>query len=250
MSASLNEPRRQHKTGAPKLSNKHPIACIEKRVIDSEAFAKLQASSVVVLLLLARNLDKGRNGHVFLSQQDAERHGIEKKTLYRQFKNLTAAGFIYPTTRGGHGQCAKYALTWISLSNDTKGLHVDSFVPCAYLKYETNLIEWKKRRGKMSSSGGQKASQPLILGDKKPPRTGDKKPHIEFNTNKTKKSTQQAVGGFDLVRLELKESTGGDKACADATHEDCTSSVLDRQAALMAAYKKGLYGLTNPIATA
>jgi hypothetical protein len=33
------EARRRRTVDAPKLSTKHPIACIEKRVIDSEAFA-------------------------------------------------------------------------------------------------------------------------------------------------------------------------------------------------------------------
>ena len=166
-----------------KTSTKHPIACIEKRVIDSEAFARLPASAVVILLLLARNLAKGRNGHIFLSQEDAERHGVEKKTMHRQFKTLTASGFIYPTSRGGHGKCATYALTWLPLSKDPTGLYRDTFRPCAYLDHETELIEWKKRRGKMSPSMGQKSPQAITLGDKNPPRVGDKNPPLELNTN-------------------------------------------------------------------
>jgi hypothetical protein len=174
-----------------KTSTKHPIACIEKRVIDCEAFAALQGSAVVVLLLLARNLEKDRNGHIFLCQEDAERHGVEKKTLYRALKTLTAKGFIHPTTRGGHGLCTKYALTWLPLSKDTKGLHVDSFRPCAYLEHETELIAWKERRGKVSPSRGQKSPQPTNLDDKNPPSLGDKNPHIELNTN-TQPSTGSA----------------------------------------------------------
>lgn len=183
MGVDQNEARRRHKADAPKLSSKHPIAAIEKRVIDSEAFAALPPSAVVVLLLLAKNLDKGKNGHVFLSQEDAERHGIEKKTLYKQLKALSASGFIFPTTRGGHGKCARYALTWLPLTKDTKGLHLEGFDPCAYLDHETELIAWKKRRGKMSPRWGQKSPQPIKLGDKNPPRLGDKNPPVEFNTN-------------------------------------------------------------------
>ncbi len=180
MGVDQNERQRQRRVDNPgKLSTKHPIACIEKRVMDSEAFAALPASAVVVLLLLARNLDKGRNGHIFVSQEDAERHGIEKKTFYRQLKTLTAHGFIYPTMRGGHGQCAKYALTWLPLTKDTAGLYLDGFQPCAYRQY----AHCKNPRGKMSPSTGQKSPQPTKLGDKKPPRVGDKNPHIELNTN-------------------------------------------------------------------
>ncbi len=180
MGIDQNERKRQRGVDAPKLSTKHPIAALEKRVIDSEAFASLPASAVVVLLLLARNLDRGRNGHVFLSKVDAEQHGVEKKTLYRQLKKLTAYGFIYQTARGGHGRCSKYALTWLPLTKDKAGLHLGNFESCAYLAHESELIAWKKRGGKMSPSRGQKAPQAVKLGDKKPPRVGDKNPHIEL----------------------------------------------------------------------
>lgn len=183
MGMDQNEARRRRTADKPKPSAKHPIAAIEKRVIDSEAFATLPPSAVVVLLLLARNLDKGRNGHAFLSQEDAARHGVDKKTLYKQLKVLTAKGFVFPTTRGGHGKCARYAVTWVPLTRDTKGLHVEDFQLCAYLDHETELIAWKNRRGKMSPRWGQKSPQPINLGDKNPPRVGDKNPPVECNTN-------------------------------------------------------------------
>lgn len=178
-----NEARRRRKVDAPKPSTKHPIAAIEKRVIDSEAFAALPPSAVVVLLLLARNLDKGKNGHVFVSADDAEKHGMDRKTLYRQLKVLTSAGFIFPTTRGGHGKCGRFALTWLPLSKDKKGLHVEGFQDCKYLDQEAELIEWKKRMGKMSTRRGQISLQVLKLEDKNTPSHGDKLPYVELNTN-------------------------------------------------------------------
>jgi hypothetical protein len=135
-----------------KTITKHPIAAIEKRVIDSEAFARLPSSAVVTLLLMARNLDKGKNGRIFVSQEDAEKHGIEKKTFYRHLKILAASGFIYQTSRGGHGKCATYALTWLPLTKDTQGLHLGAFFPFAYLNEDIGLQNWKKRMGKMSIS--------------------------------------------------------------------------------------------------
>lgn len=106
MGVDQNEARRRQHVDKPKLSTKHPIAAIEKRVIDSEAFADCKPSAVVVLLLLARNLDKDRNGHTFVSQEDAARHGVEKKTFYRALRDLQTHGFIFPTNRGGHGHVA------------------------------------------------------------------------------------------------------------------------------------------------
>jgi hypothetical protein len=184
MGIAPNEARRRRKADAPNPSGKkHPIAAIEKRVIDSEAFAALSPSAVVVLLLLARNLDKGMNGHVFVSANDAEKHGIDRKTLYRQLKALVSAGFIFPTTKGGHGKCGRFALTWLPMSKDRKGLHVEDFQPCKYLDHETNLIEWKKRMGKMSPRMGQISLQATKLEDKNTPSHGDIFPYVEVNTN-------------------------------------------------------------------
>ena len=101
-------------------------------MIDSEAFADLSASCVVVLLLLGRNLSLGGNGHVFLCAADAKVHGVDKKTLYRALLSLRIHGFIYETSCGGHGTCSRFALTWLPLSKDTKKLHVSNFKPCAW----------------------------------------------------------------------------------------------------------------------
>jgi hypothetical protein len=177
------ESRRQRAADKVGCSNKHPIAAIEKRVIDNPVFSRLPPSAVVVMLLLARNLEKGRNGHVFLSAEDAERHGVDKKTLYRSLKILNAAGFVHPTTRGGHGRCARYALTWLPLSRDTKSLHVDGFRSCAYLDHDTELIDWKKRLGKISPRRGHISAQGIDLPDKNPPTLGDLIPPVESNTN-------------------------------------------------------------------
>lgn len=164
-------------SGRAKTSAKHPIAAIEKRVIDSEAFADCKPSSIVVLLLLARNLDKGRNGHTFVSQEDAARHGVEKKTFYRALIDLQTHGFIFPTKRGGHGKCSTFALTWLSLSKDTRELHVENFKPCAWRDWIP--APEKKRGGKMSPSSRQKSPQLVNLVDKNPPSLGDKNPPLE-----------------------------------------------------------------------
>lgn len=125
-----------------KASGKHPIAAVEKRVLDSEAFAALPASAVKVLLLLARNLEKNRNGHIYLPPEQAEKCGISRKTFYRSLKTLTAHGIIFPTKRGGNGECGLYALTWLPLSKDTKALHLGNYQDCAWRHFG------KKAKGK------------------------------------------------------------------------------------------------------
>jgi hypothetical protein len=177
MGIDQGERRRQIKVDSKgSNSSKHPIAAIEKRVIDSESFANLPPTSVGVLLLYARNLERNRNGWVFVAPIDAIKHGIDRKTFYRSLKTLTAHGFLYPTRRGGNGKCGTYALTWLPLCKDTKGLYVDNFQPCAYRNWAPKQ---KSRSGKKSPSRGQKSPLDPTLEDIIPPSLGDKITHIE-----------------------------------------------------------------------
>ncbi|MBI4999073.1 MAG: hypothetical protein HZC22_19660 [Rhodocyclales bacterium] len=177
MGIDQGEARRRRKADAPKYSTKQPIAAIEKRIIDSDSFAGLPPSAVVVLLLMARNLEKDRNGHVFVSTEDAKRHGINEKTLYRQIKALLAHGFICQTKRGGNGSCSRYALTWLPLSKDTKGLHVDHFDSSAWRKWK--LEDRKNATVKMSVASGQKYRFGRGLADKKGASLPDKNTDVE-----------------------------------------------------------------------
>lgn len=193
--------------GKPKLSSKHPIAALEKRIIDADPFADCRPSSIVVLVLFARNLEKGRNGHTFVSQEDAARHGVEKKTFYRALIELQAHGFIFPTSRGGHGRCGTYALTWLPLSKDTSGLQVDNFKSCAWRDWMPSPE--KKRGGKMSPRSSQESPQPIKLVVKNPPSLGDKNPPLEVNTNIFIKEG----AAVDLV-VDLDPALKGEKAGA------------------------------------
>jgi len=210
--------------GSAKTSTKHPIAAIEKRVIDSDALANCRPSSIVVLLLFARNLEKGRNGHTFVSQEDAARHGVEKKTFYRALLELQTHGFVFPTKRGGHGKCGTYALTWLSLSKDTGELHVENFKPCAWRDWVP--APEKKRGGKMSPRSSQKSPQPIKLVDKKPPSLGDKNPPLEVIP---------IGGGVDVdLEVDLDPAAKGGKVPARRTkpttclHAGCETLTLGR----------------------
>lgn len=123
--------------------SKHPIAAIEKRVIHSPAFADLAPSSVVVLLLLAANLAKDRNGHIQLSETDAAAHGIERKTLRRALRDLEDHGFIHKTKPGGkvQGHCHKWAFTWMPVKhrNGLDEAYLDRFKMFAYDTREKKL---------------------------------------------------------------------------------------------------------------
>lgn len=235
MGVDQNEAKRRRSVDRPKLSSKEPIAAIEKRVVDSDAFAALPPSAVVILLLLARNLEKGRNGHVFVTQESAQRHGIAGKTLYRQLKALMASGLIFQTKRGGYGNCARYALTWLSLGKDTKGLRVENFKHCAWRDWTPTVK--KKTQVKMSTTEGQNDRFIAPRVDKITILVGDKNTHVELNTNTRREGTppEPACGGKKAgappekparPKHESKPATATPSTCQ---HPGCSTLTLGRE---------------------
>lgn len=172
MGAHAEKQRRAFQHAKPKYSSAEPIAAVEKRVIDSPAFAALPGEAVRVLILLARNLEKGRNGHIFVSESFAAEHGLNRKTLYRSLKVLIAHGLVCMTKRGGNGLCSRYALSWLSLSRDTEGLHASHFVKDAWRGWQPSTK--KTTVPKLSTTGGQKRAFAPEPVDKNGQRHRDK----------------------------------------------------------------------------
>lgn len=160
----------------------HPIAAIEKRVIHSAAFADLGPSSVVVMVLLAANLAKDRNGHIQLSEADAAAHGVERKTLRRALADLEVHGFIHKTKHGGkvQGHCHKWALTWMPIKS-TDGLcsaYLEGFKMFAY-------DDWQKKSqgAKCPLDSAQNVPLTPIRNPKMSPTQGTKSTLKTINTN-------------------------------------------------------------------
>lgn len=161
-----NQPRKYSKT--------HPIAAIEKRVMDSPARADLTYSAREVLMLLCRNLEKDMNGHIQLSETQAAAHGIERKTLRRAIHDLIAHQLIVMTWRGGkvQGACNKYALTWMPIKI-RKGIHADHFKLDAWR-------DWKKTASqKCPQDSAENVPLRRISGPKLSPNTSPKMSPIE-----------------------------------------------------------------------
>lgn len=169
-------------SSAPKYSTKHPIAAIEKRIIDSPAFADLSFSARAVLLLMARNLEKGRNGHVQISERQAAENGIERKTLRRALADLVAHQMIVMTWRGGkvQGSCNKYALTWMPIK-ERKGIHTDHFKLEAWRGWTPSESK-KTASQKCPLDSAQNVPLKGISVPKMSPTPGDKKGLIEVIT--------------------------------------------------------------------
>ena len=119
-----------------KTLTKHPYAAIEHRVIDSPAYADLTYSARSLLILIARQLTKGNNGHLQATFSYMRRFGFSENTLSRAIRELISHGMIYRTRSGGYQQgAAQYAVTWLSIT-DKKGLYLDGFLHCAWRKWE------------------------------------------------------------------------------------------------------------------
>lgn len=113
----------------PKTSKREPYAAIEWRVIDSPAFSALRPSSVLLLLLMARQLTKeNNNGHLHAAFKWCSKYGFgSEHTLRDAIAQLIAHGMIYRTrSHGANGAWARYAVTWLPIKNKTD-LFLDGF---------------------------------------------------------------------------------------------------------------------------
>lgn len=113
----------------PKTSKREPYAAIDYRVIDSPAFAALRPSSVLLLLLMARQLTKeNNNGHLHAAFKWCSKYGFgSEHTLRDAIAQLIAHGMIYRTrSHGANGAWARYAVTWLPIKDKTD-LFLDGF---------------------------------------------------------------------------------------------------------------------------
>lgn len=139
-----------------KYSNAHPIAAIEKRVIDSPAFADLTPSAVKLLILLARQVTPDNNGHLQATYSWVKPFGfVSEHTLRRAIADLIAHGMIYRTrSHGANKTWAKYALTWRPIT-DRKGLFLSGYKPDSWRDWE---LDKKSSLSKVLESTGRKCS--------------------------------------------------------------------------------------------
>ena len=115
-----------------KTSTKHPYAAIEHRVIDSPAYADLTFSARALLVLITRQLTKNNNGHLQATHSYLSRFGFSENTISRGIRELIAHGMIYRSRSGGfHQGAAKYAVTWLSITNKTD-IFLQGFKPFAW----------------------------------------------------------------------------------------------------------------------
>lgn len=155
---------------------KHPAGLNR---FDAESIGDLSFSARAVLLLLARNIEKGGNGHVQLSERQAAENGIERKTLRRALADLVAHQMIVMTWRGGkvQGACNKYALTWLPVKA-REGIHAEGFKLDAWREWQP---EWNKTTcRKCPQDSAQNVPLTGISIPEISPTSGDKKGPIEL----------------------------------------------------------------------
>jgi hypothetical protein len=141
----------------PKTTTRHPFAAIDHRVIDSPAFADMRPTAQVLLLLMARQLNRDNNGHLQASFKYMQRFGIgSEHTLRDAISELIAHGFVHRTrSHGANKAWAKYAVTWLPIKQ-REGLFLDAFKPCAWHGWQPS--EKKSSRQKVLEQSGRKCS--------------------------------------------------------------------------------------------
>lgn len=117
-----------------------PYAAVPHDVIDSAAFADLSGEAVRLLLIITRQTTAiNNNGRLHAAHSFCRFKGLgSESTLRRAVASLVSHGFIFKTR--GHGidpvtgdnMPARYAVTWLPLTKDRKGLFCNGFVPNAF----------------------------------------------------------------------------------------------------------------------
>lgn len=150
-----------------------PFAGVSHDVIDSAAFADLTGEAVRLLLIIARQYDGNNNGWLQASHSYCRYRGIaSESTLRNAVASLIAHGFIYRAR--GHGidpltsenTPARYALTWLSLTRNRKGLFCDGFVPNAFERWR---LEKKSGVSKSKDTPVKNCSVSEVEGSEPPP---------------------------------------------------------------------------------
>jgi hypothetical protein len=140
-----------------KKTTKELYAAIEHRVIDSSAFAALRPSSVLLLLLMTRQLTKDNNGHLHAAFKWCSKYGIgSEHTLRDAIAQLIAHGMIYRTrSHGANGAWARYAVTWLPIKK-RDDLFLAGYKPCAWRDWKP--LEKKSTRQNVQEQSGRNCS--------------------------------------------------------------------------------------------
>lgn len=155
-----------------------PYAAVPHDVIDSAAFADLSGEAARLLLIITRQTAAiNNNGWLQAAHSFCRFRGLgSESTLKRAVSSLVSHGFIFKTR--GHGidkvtgknLAARYAVTWLPLTKNRKGLFCDGFVPNAFERWTpeeksgvSNLTATPSQI--CSFSGGEDSEKPPVKSE-------------------------------------------------------------------------------------
>ena len=97
-------------------SNQKRFLGINKDVLDSESYSKLNAWAVKLMVDIAKEYNGKNNGDLSATFSIMKKQGWRSKgTLHRAIKQLIKYGFLELTRQGGKNRCSLYAITWKSI---------------------------------------------------------------------------------------------------------------------------------------
>lgn len=128
---SMKRDPRARATGRLGVTHGERYALIKREVMESAAYRALPPSAVLVLLALAVQYYRGRNGSLALPWAEAKSLGVRTQAqLYGGLRLLEATNLIHCTRRarllGGRKLPNMYALTWWRVDDPAPGIVYDA----------------------------------------------------------------------------------------------------------------------------
>lgn len=175
-----------------------PYAAVPHDVIDSAAFADLSGEAARLLFIITRQTTAiNNNGWLHAAHSFCRFKGLgSESTLRRAVASLLSHGFIFKTR--GHGidpvtgdnMPARYAVTWLPLTKNRKGLFCDGFVPNAFERWTP---EKKSGVSNLTATPGQICSFSEAGGTESPP--------VKSKGSRTGKASGESVktDAYELV---------------------------------------------------
>ena len=94
-------------------ANRGPFIAMPRAVIDSPAWAAMNAHEVKLLMDLAAQFRGSQNGDLSAAWALMHKRGwASRDTLAKALAGLLAKGFITRTRQGGRRVCSLYAVSW------------------------------------------------------------------------------------------------------------------------------------------
>ena len=136
---------------------------VPKMILSSNAYLKLRAPEVKLLLDIGEQYTGHNNGHLTACHTLLKKRGWSKSSLHRALNNLIHAGFLVVTRQGRkvRGYATLLAITWLSIDEPKPGKPYDEGIEPS----NKSLGYWCKIKSSWEHQPGRKDYNESISPD-------------------------------------------------------------------------------------